>query len=117
MEFGVDTLSPSSFAAGAAARRRERLAAHAVRAGCGVLRVNNSMDELVALARISRAKHEARSAAQAPSLVAQNEDTLLVGAFNRLESPQGIDGMAFSAKNSLLESMLRTTGSLVSRKS
>ena len=91
--------------------RRDRLAARARRAGCGILHINNSMQELLALASIGKAIRDARTEVQGQQNLADTE------AASSSSSRQASAETPPAAGNSLLESMLQTSGQVVCKKS
>lgn len=99
--------------------RRERLAARALRAGCGVLRVSNSMQELFALACISKTAREARALALQPAAKADRATF----SWERIdatlpENPEAREVQELAEPDlALWDAALRTTGQVVRRKS
>ena len=97
------------------AERRSCLVARAERAGCGTLDINNSMQELMALASIGRAAREARAEGLSRDGSAKAErDKAPDDAANSLKA---VPEATSASRSDLLGSMLQTSGRVVSRKS
>ena len=104
---------------GPAMARRNRLAALAKRAGCGILAINNSMQELIALASIGKAIREARAELLITdkSTPARQQDTAPAYSSDSTNSQIAAAETQSAAQPSLLENMLQTSGRVVSKKS
>ena len=105
---------------GLTAERRDRLAERARRAGCGVLHIDNSTQELLALMTIGKAAREARAEMLRPNNstpMERQQDIVLASVLNSLDSQNTSAKATFTARDNLLESMLRTSGRVVRRES
>ncbi|MDR2726671.1 MAG: hypothetical protein LBC10_01600 [Deltaproteobacteria bacterium] len=99
--------------------RRDRLVARAERAGCGVLHINNSMQELLALVSIGKALREARTEVLRPDSsrpAGQHDTAQEAEASNSTGSRNATPEAPGAPQSNLLESMLQTSGRVVDSK-
>lgn len=99
------SLSSSTMLA-SSVKRRESLAAHALRAGCGTLTVQNSMQELLAMVCIGSHRSQPDASAEAtPSSLTENNTPAQFSPLNQ------------DSQGKLFTSILRTKGLVVNEQS